>query len=156
MEKSFDDLYNEFFRRKTNSLNKNEKELRGDELREELKRMIDFFTGFKDVNPLNGGEFDKIVEDLGDPDIIEYFTEGYYYVERKIWYLEDGRVVFKEMTSDRPFVVDVVKEEVIAPIEKSLEEQLDEALANEEYEQAAKIRDLINPPKKRGRPKKQK
>ena len=33
---------------------------------------------------------------------------------------------------------------------------MDEAVANEEYEKAANIRDLINPPKKIGRPKKTK
>ena len=39
--------------------------------------------------------------------------------------------------------------------EKPLDVQLEEALKNEDYEKAAQIRDLINPPKKkRGRPKK--
>jgi excinuclease UvrABC helicase subunit UvrB len=153
MEKSFDDLYNEFFRRKQNSLNKNSKELRSKELRDEVKRIMDFIDSFKNVIPLNESEIENMEESLGDPHIIEYFTEGYYYIERKIWYLDDGRVIFREISSDKPFFTNV--EEPKAP-EKPLEEQLNEALANEEYETAAKIRDLINPPKKRGRPKKQK
>jgi excinuclease UvrABC helicase subunit UvrB len=153
MEKSFDDLYNEFFRRKQNSLNKGDKELRSEELRNEVKRIMDFIDSFKNVIPLNESEIENMEEGLGDPHIIEYFTEGYYYIERKIWYLDDGRVIFREISSDKPFFTNV--EEPKAP-EKPLEEQLKEALANEEYERAAKIRDLINPPKKRGRPKKQK
>jgi hypothetical protein len=114
---------------------------------------MDFIDSFKNVIPLNESEIENMEEGLGDPHIIEYFTEGYYYIERKIWYLDDGRVIFREISSDKPFFTNV--EEPKAP-EKPLEEQLKEALANEEYERAAKIRDLINPPKKRGRPKKQK
>jgi protein-arginine kinase activator protein McsA len=39
-------------------------------------------------------------------------------------------------------------------VEKTLEIQLQEALEVEDFEKAAQLRDLINPPKRKGRPRK--
>jgi len=151
MEKSFDDLFNEFINR--NSDSSNDKAMRSKLLRDELKNMIERLNNFKDMIPLDTSKMENVDEELGDPDVIEYFTEDYYYIERRIWFLDNGGVIFREISSDKPFFTNV--EEPKAP-EKPLEEQLQEALAIEDYETAAKIRDLMNPPKKRGRPKKQK
>jgi excinuclease UvrABC helicase subunit UvrB len=93
-----------------------------------------------------GDELDKKMElTLGKPDRIETYSDGIFFFENRVWHTPNGDIV-KLIVSDNP---NNLKEP-----EKSLQEQLDEAIANEEYEKAAQIRDLMNPPKKIGRPKK--
>jgi hypothetical protein len=157
MDKSFDDLFNEFF--KNNSM-----EDRFARMREEAKRMIDLLTNFKDLGDINVNEdVEKVMDgELGEPDEIEYFQDGDMYFERRVWHMPHGDLV-KLIASDDPEMEKKVKENMnqtkakrptkVKP-EKPLDVQLEEALAKEDYEKAAQIRDLMNPPKKRGRPKK--
>jgi hypothetical protein len=138
MDKTFDDLFNEFLKRN--------KEIIGDNttstFKNEAKKLIDMIKNFESV----GDELDKKMElTLGKPDRIETYSDGIFFFENRVWHTPNGDIV-KLIVSDNP---NNLKEP-----EKSLQEQLDEAIANEEYEKAAQIRDLMNPPKKIGRPKK--
>lgn len=158
MDKSFDDLFNDFFGKKSDKD-------RFDRLKEEAKRMIDLLTNFKDLGDLNINENLEMGMDmeLGEPDEIEYFQDGDLYFERRVWHMPQGDLV-KLIASDDPEMEKKVKENMNrtkakrptkVKAEKPLDVQLEEALKNEDYEKAAQIRDLINPPKKkRGRPKK--
>ena len=138
MDKTFDDLFNEFLKRN--------KEIIGDDtmstFKNEAKKLIDMIKNFESV----GDELDKKIDlTLGKPDRIETYSDGIFFFENRVWHTPNGDIV-KVIILDNP---NNLKEP-----EKSLQEQLDEAIANEEYEKAAQIRDLMNPPKKIGRPKK--
>jgi excinuclease UvrABC helicase subunit UvrB len=138
MDKTFDDLFNEFLKRN--------KEIIGDDttstFKNEAKKLIDMIKNFESV----GDELDKKMDlTLGKPDRIETYSDGILFFENRVWHTPNGDIV-KVIILDNP---NNLKEP-----EKSLQEQLDEAIANEEYEKAAQIRDLMNPPKKIGRPKK--
>jgi len=86
---------------------------------------------------------------LGEPNSIEHFEENGLFYERQTWHLPTGNLV-KIIISETP--------NSPSKPEKSLEEQLKDALENEDYILAAKLRDELNPPKKevkkRGRKKK--
>jgi protein-arginine kinase activator protein McsA len=149
MDKSFDDLFNEFFnRRKTDS---------NDRMKEEARKIIESLTNFVQSDKTENLErmFDQ---NLGEPDEIENFQEGHLYFERRVWHTETGDIV-KLLVSDDPTHF-ITKSQDKKPsqkvVQKTLEIQLEEALAVEDFEKAAELRDLLNPPKRRGRPKKQK
>lgn len=140
MNKSFDDLFNEFFKRS------NENPF--DRIREDVLKIIESLNNPHESNL--GSSLDLPVEnDLGEPNVVEHFEEDGLFYERQTWYLPTGNLV-KVIISDTPNSLSKPK--------KSLEEQLNEALENEDYELAAKLRDDLNPPKqevkKRGRKKK--
>lgn len=152
MNKNFDDLFNEFFKRNSPF---------GD-----FKTwMNDADSIFKMFGHALNDKFDDSIEEeiqknLGVPDEVKHFTENGMYFEKSIWHTETGDIV-KMIMSDEPSVfgdnIEFDGEEVLSKKkEKSLETQLKEALESENYERAAEIRDLLNPPKKRrkGRPKK--
>jgi hypothetical protein len=126
---NFDDLFNEF-------LGKNEE---NDEfLTNEAKKIIDMIDGFKNINPdgiYTGSELDKLDDELdnklGEPDKIEYSTDGEMYFEKRMWYKPLG-VIVKTLISDEP----------LEP-ELPLEKQLQKAIEVEDYELAAELRDKI-------------
>ena len=68
--------------------------------------------------------------DLGEPDETTQFKDGIFLFNKMIWHTDKGTIVKVEMVNDE-----------YKP--KSLQEQLDEALSNEDYDKAIKIRDLI-------------
>jgi hypothetical protein len=136
---------------------------------EQISKIIEALSDFTDMDDEKYMMSEKLDMELGDPDEINRYTDGHLYYEEKIWDNEDGRII-KTSVSDEPFddglkyefrtedeinmqfdlesydeVFEINKE---TPNEKSLEEQLDEAIENEEYEEAARIRDLINKNKK--------
>ena len=128
---NFDDLFNEF-------LGKNEEN--DDFLTNETKKIIDMIESFKNINPdgtYTGAELDKLDDELddklGEPDNIEYSTDGEMYFEKRMWYKASG-VIIKTLISDEPL-------EKIP--ELSLQEQLQKALDVEDYELAAELRDKI-------------
>lgn len=160
MDKSFDDLFNEFFKPKSNFDLFNT-------WMNEAKNMFNMFQ-----NPINNSFNDSLEDEmekaLGQPDEILYYTEKDIYFEKRIWHTKQGDII-KTVMSDDPTVFgegvkfekvprgkEALKEAVKkAAKEKPLDLQLQEALEKEDYEKAAEIRDLMNPPKKkRGRPKK--
>lgn len=131
---NFDDLFNKF-------LGKDDEN--DDFLNAEAKKIIDMIDSFKTIKPdgaYTGDELDKLDDELddklGEPDDIEYSTDGEMYFEKRMWYKPLG-VIIKTLISDEP----------LGPIEKkpelSLQEQLENAIEVEDYELAAELRDKI-------------
>jgi hypothetical protein len=148
MDKSFDDLFNEFFGKKNKGMDD-----QFSKMREEARKIIEMLGNIHESN----GSIDENIEymmdqNLGNPDEIINFQDGDLFFEKRIWHTPTGDLV-KVIVTDKPFSNEKAKS-TKKVAEKPLQQQLDEAIAKEDYEKAAKIRDLINPPKKRGRPKK--
>jgi protein-arginine kinase activator protein McsA len=147
MDKSFDDLFNEFFNRRKADTN--------DRMKEEARKIIESLTNFVQSDKTENLErmFDQ---NLGEPDEIENYQEGELYFERRVWHTETGDII-KLLVSDNPnnFIKKTKdKKPSQKVVQKTLEIQLEEALSLEDFERAAELRDLINPPKKKGRPRK--
>ena len=147
MDKSFDDLFNEFFNKRKADSN--------DRMKEEARKIIESLTNFVQSDKTENIErmFDQ---NLGEPDEIENYQEGDLFFERRVWHTETGDII-KLLVSDNPdnFITKTQnKKPTQKVVKKTLEIQLDEALAVEDFERAAELRDLINPPKKKGRPRK--
>jgi hypothetical protein len=95
---------------------------------------------FKNINPdgtYTGAELDKLDDELddklGEPDNIEYSTDGEMYIEKRMWFKPSG-VIIKTLISDEPLE---------KKPELPLEQQLQNALELEDYELAADLRDKI-------------
>lgn len=132
MENKFDDLFNEFFGNNKpkgdNKENKTFSKLFGD--------ISDLFNNLNSsLDDLNFSHDKK----LGEPDEVIKYEENGFTFEKKIWNLNNGQMVKVDMIST-PF--DSVNGKV------SLEKQLELALNEERYEDAAKIRDEIKSSKK--------
>ena len=126
----FDDLFNKFFGRKREEKN----ESFDDAKERNLKGLIDMLSKFEDVTDLAGfGQFDN---EMGEPDKIEYYEEDGMYFQKKTWKVFGGEMV-KIIVYDEPIDENSGRES------KSLEEQLEEAVANEDYEKCCQLRDLI-------------
>jgi len=126
MDKTFDELFNDFFKRPSIKDNEFFKKIR-----EEAKKMIKSMSKFEDISNKTEEEMEEL---LGEPDEIETTFDGVFYYEKKIWHTENGDIVVVS-ASKEPFVYDKK--------EKTLEEQLEEAISIEDYEKAAEIRDKI-------------
>lgn len=125
MDKTFNELFDDFFSRNNKA---------DDQFKNELKKMLDKLA--KSNDSIDENMEKKMDESLGTPDVIEFYNEGPMFYERRIWETPNGKLV-KLIVTDDPSLVQ-------APIpEKSLEEQLEEAVANEEFEKAAAIRDKM-------------
>jgi uncharacterized protein (DUF1697 family) len=118
MEKSFDDLFNEFFKNDDSN-----------ETNKKMEMLIKALTTPFDIESRK-----NIEETLGVPDEIESFKDNGLFIKKEIWHTEKGDVI-KMIVSDIPFESETKK--------LSLEEQLEEALDKEDYETAAKLRDEI-------------
>lgn len=131
---NFDDLFNKFFGKKKEE---------DDFLNKEAKKIIDMIDSFKHIKPdgnYTGDELNKLDEELdtqlGEPDDIEYSSDGEMYFEKRMWYKPLG-VIIKTLVSDEPFEAINLKPEL------PLNEQLDIAVNEENYELAAELRDKI-------------
>jgi hypothetical protein len=139
MDKSFDDLFNEFFgdgkKKKKPTKNffgdlfKNKKEKNDDYINNIIKMLSDF----NDVNGKSGDSMGELDSELGEPDEIIFYEKDGMYFEERIWQDEEKKII-KTTISDEPFKMQN---------KKTLEEQLEEAIENEEYELAADLRDKI-------------
>ena len=134
MEKTFDELFDDFFKRN----NINPEDNISDDIKDKVIKMLDLLTNFKN-NPEEGEK--KLDGSLGKPDKIEFFNDGDMFFERRIWHTPYGDIQ-KIIISEDPTLVSQ------ALPEKPLEEKLNEAIEAEEYEKAAIIRDLIENEKK--------
>lgn len=124
----FDDLFNEFF---------NKKRMQANPLHEELKKLIETISVFKNIENEKKLE-EEIDKELGKPTSIETrIDEGILY-KKLTWVTPHGKFV-------KIIVTDAEEETKIAT--KSLEEQLNEAIELEDYELAIKLRDKITPKK---------
>lgn len=132
MDKTFDDLFNEFLKR-------NKETMGGDPMsafKNEAKKLIDMIKNFESVDDV-GDELEKKMDvTLGKPDRIETYLDGIFFFEKRIWYTPNGEIV-KITASDNPNKIKPQE------TEKSLEEQLKYAISEENYEKAAEIRDKI-------------
>jgi hypothetical protein len=148
MDKSFDDLFNEFFGKKNKS-----SEDRFSKMRDEAKKIIEMLVNFRGINNSIDEDIERMMDqNLGEPDEVINFQDGDLFFEKRIWHTPTGDFV-KVIVTDKPLSNEKAKP-TKKVAEKPLQQQLDEAIATEDYEKAAKIRDLMNPPKKKGRPKK--
>lgn len=135
----FDDLFNKFFGRKREEKKEEKNESFDDAKARNMKGLIDMLSKFEDVTNMAGSnQFD---EEMGEPDKIEYYEEDGMYFQKKTWKVFGGEMV-KVIASDEP-----INEESFEKT-KSLQEQLEEAVANEDYEKAAFIRDEMAKEKK--------
>jgi hypothetical protein len=149
MDKNFDDLFNEFFRKRNNSINPF---IEIGNMKEEIRKMMDMLMNFQNIPNIDENLEKQMDDSLGEPDKIETYSDGVVFYEKKIWHTPEGDIV-KLVVSDKPFTNSPKGKKVVN--QKLLQEQLEEALANEDYLKAAELRDKLNPPKKkRGRPKK--
>lgn len=110
----------------------------------------DLFGGLNNKNK-NSEEFKRLIEkmfnmgesfsfknesDLGEPTSTTTFTENGYTFQQSVWETENGNIIKVEMINT-PFETSGIKNEI------TLEKQLELAVAEERYEEAAKIRDEI-------------
>jgi hypothetical protein len=136
MSKTFDELFNEFF--KKNKVNP-EQNIQ-DELKNEAMELLNMLTGNITTN-IDEAMEQQFDENLGKPDSIEFYNEGDVFFEKRTWYTDKGNLV-KLIISDEPNLPPQEEKE------RDLETELNNALENEEYEKAAIIRDLIKKRKK--------
>jgi excinuclease UvrABC helicase subunit UvrB len=139
MNNSFDDLFNDFLGGDLNNNKKQKKNTKKTDsgIESVIKALTNFSESSSDLELSN-----SIDDNLGEPSEIRYYEEdGFYFVEQ-IWETEFG-VIKKTLVSDTPLHGEETK------IEPTLEEQLEEAVENEDYEKAAKLRDSIKKEKKK-------
>jgi len=154
MGKSFDDLFNDFFGRKITpkkitpkkiTPKKIEKDDDNNDMRKVFERLSKSLDGSLDNSEIE----DLFDSNLGEPDSIEIYEENGLFYEKQSWFTETGEIVKLSVSNDPNIIGDSSK------ILKPIEEQLAEAIKNEDYERAAILRDSLTPQKrKRGRPKK--
>jgi protein-arginine kinase activator protein McsA len=127
---TFDELFDSFFNdnnnKKVKKRGRPKKEQSNDE---KIKKIIDNLKNFSEITDVDK-QYD-IDNNLGDADDVYLYQEDDLYFKRSTWNVDGGDIVKLEI-SDIPFEDN-----------KTLEELLDEALTNENYELAAEIRDEI-------------
>ena len=153
MDKTFDELFEDFFNRKPKKTKRkiksreNEFESLDEMIKRDIKKLIDSID--KNLEPLNNAseEMEKLIDaELGNPDKIEFYNDGDMFFEKRIWHTPKGDLI-KVIVRDEPKLYNPPTPK------KSLQEQLNEAVANEEFEKAAAIRDEINKPKATRKPR---
>lgn len=136
MDKTFNELFNEFFKR--NDINPNEKLTESQ--KNNAKQMLDLLAKGGDNPKIDENQEKEMDEQLGKPDKIEFFNEGDTFFERRIWHTPTGDIQ-KLLFSKDPTLI-------ITPQPKDLQKELEVAVENEEFEKAAAIRDEMKKTKK--------
>ena len=131
--KSFDDLFNDFFNEQPNE-SKNTSSIH-----EEIRKLMEALSGFKKTEALDAEEMiaNKLGINLGEPTTSEEIIEDGLRFTKLTWDTPNGRFV-------KIVVTDVLAGESKVEDKKTLDEQLQEAVDNEDYELAIKLRDKIN------------
>lgn len=119
----FDDLFDKFFGRKPKQ----------EEPKSEPDSAIPNDFVFKLLNSLQ--EEDGFSTNFGPPTLVEYYEKDGIYFKRETWEIEGGGKMSHLMGSKQPFEDE--------PIVLTYDEQLAIALENENYEEAAILRDKI-------------
>jgi hypothetical protein len=128
MAEKFDDLFEDFF---------NKKKQTTPNLNEELKKIMESIKKFKNVD--NEEDFDKVLDtELGEPTIIEEYIEDGFLFRKHIWQTPHGQFV-KLVISEAPDS----NVETNKTGNKTLQQQLEDAVAVEDYALAIKLRDKI-------------
>lgn len=100
------------------------------EKNEEIKKFIEKMLNMRES--LNNDE-----SDLGEPTSVSRFEKNGYTFEKTEWENEHGKIVKVEMVNT-PFETSGIEKEL------TLEKELELAVSEERYEDAARIRDEIN------------
>jgi len=143
----FDDLFNQFFGNKKKMSNKKKPTNEG----------IDYIM--KLMDKLNDGSINNPTEEsLGEADSVRIFERDGVTFEESTWETEFGSIVRITTKEDTDFTPDFFKKNNIPlgkPIEMnipSVEERLKIAISNENYEEAARLRDIIEEKSKKNKP----
>ncbi len=136
MDKTFNELFNEFFKR--NNINPDEHLT--DSQKNNAKQLLDLLAGGGDNPKIDEEQEKEMDEQLGKPDKIEYFNEGETFFERRIWHTPSGDIQKLSFSKDESLL--------LAPQPEDLQKKLEEAVEAEEFEKAAAIRDEIKKRKK--------
>lgn len=134
----FNELFNEFFD-KNDKDNKNNKD--------EFKKLDNMFKSLNDFFPSNNDMgYEK---DMGEPTTVEITEKNGMVYVTKIWKTDSGFVKLTTIEDAESFDRTTVVEKPGLNINKlSLEKQLEIAVKEENFEQAAILRDKINESKK--------
>jgi excinuclease UvrABC helicase subunit UvrB len=128
---NFDELHNDFLKGQKRK-----------PIDEKTKMVLDII---KKIHEVGENQFlaDKTDLDmkLGKPDKVEYYNEGDMFFTKKTWITPIGEIIKTTISEDDTLMP--------APSEKTLEEKLEEAVSEENYEKAAAIRDEIKKQKRK-------
>lgn len=122
----FESLFEKYFGKSKRSEIDSEERDNFAEMIEKLNEMTDSFN-------LSDSGFDPDEDELGEPEDIIFFEENGFSFQKTTWNAEGGKIVKVEMISspiDRPKSV-------------NHEKKLKMVVDNEDYEEAAKLRDII-------------
>jgi protein-arginine kinase activator protein McsA len=126
----FDELFNDFMNDGRNNNNKDES----------ADIMANLFKKLSNLNNFDkNGMMEELNESLGEPDTFKNYEENGVFFQKQIWNTKHGQVI-KTIVSDVPFAKE--KNEV-KKTRTPLEVQLLNAVKEENYELAAKLRDRI-------------
>ncbi len=136
--KSFDELFNDFFDEQSN------KDKSSNPIHEEIKKLMETLSSFKKSESLDAEEMiaNKLGINLDEPTSTEEIIEEGMRFTKLTWDTPNGRfvkIVVTDALSD-----DTNNKQSKGTKSKTLDEQLQDALDNEDYELAIKLRDKIN------------
>jgi len=142
MEETFDNLFEDFMNNKPKKENK--------VLPDNIKQLIESLINFKEVNDeesVNELE-DNLHAGLGEPDLSEISYKDGLKFNKLTWNTPYGqfiKIVVEETNSSDMGYEDVEFEDIINNLKqtKTLQEQLDEAVEEENYTLAIELRDKI-------------
>ena len=133
MYKNFDDLYEDFFNPESDKI--------PDIPENDMLAILNIISNITNTNPLDEFIQDGDTPPSGPPDQVEYYFEDGYNYEKSTWYTSNGDVVQLIIQHPDDYTgMDYPQKKK----EKTLQERLDEALVNEDYLLAARLRDEIN------------
>lgn len=142
----FDDFFNEFFgdgQKNNKDENRNNEDFNDGELDQDRIDSVERFINMINSFDPNSEESlaDSLTRELGEPNEIEYFNDNDFHYEKRTWYTPGGKIVKVRMISS-----DETPEEFYHHnlLDSSLEDELEQAIKNEDFEEAARLRDLIN------------
>jgi hypothetical protein len=122
----FESLFEKYFGKSKRS------EIDSEEL-DSFAEMIEKLNDLTDSFNLTDGGFEPDEDELGEPDKVIFFEENGFSFQKTTWNVEGGQIVKVEMISSP----------IDEPKQISHEEQLKLAVESEDYEKAAKLRDII-------------
>lgn len=124
----FDELFNDFMGDEANNKN------------ESSDIMANLFKKLSNLNSFDkNGVMEELNESLGEPDEFKNFEENGVFFQKQIWNTKHGQVI-KTIISDVPFAK---QKSEAKKTRVPLEVQLVNAVKEENYELAAKLRDRI-------------
>lgn len=125
----FDDLFNDFLNDKSNNKKDDSADI-----------MANLFKKLSNLNSFDKeGMMKQLDSSLGEPDEFENYEKDGVYFQKQIWNTTHGKVI-KTVISDEPFKVGKTETK---KTRVPLETQLEDAVKEENYELAAKLRDRI-------------